>query len=82
METSRMDRENPVDALGVLRERASELEHWLRECAPEAERQQVHLNEGTVARAYWNYGYLVALREVLDTMNNGQQTPAQLLSPL
>ncbi len=28
-------------------------------------RQQRHLDEGTVERAYWHYGYMVALRDVL-----------------
>ena len=55
----------PLDALEALRQRADGLEDWLRENAPEVGKEQAHLDEGSVARAYWNYGYLVALRDVL-----------------
>jgi hypothetical protein len=64
-------RHSPMDALESLRERAEGLEQWLRENAPEVAGEQAHLDEGTAARAYWNYGYLVALRDVLNAMDRG-----------
>ncbi|HLX25149.1 MAG TPA: hypothetical protein VKR38_17500 [Usitatibacter sp.] len=48
---------------------AEALEKWLEEHAPQVRKQQAHLDEGTDARAYWNYGYLMALRDVLKTMD-------------
>jgi hypothetical protein len=48
--------------------RAEILAKWLRENAPECAEEQAHLDEGSEARAYWNYGYLVALRDVLDVL--------------
>lgn len=64
----------PIDALDALRERADRLESWLRENAPEVAREQGHLDAGSAARAYWSYGYLVALRDVLNAMDRGSST--------
>lgn len=38
---------------------------WLNENAPYAQTDQRHLDEGTVERAYWHYGYAMALADVL-----------------
>jgi hypothetical protein len=48
-----------------LRKRLHQLERWLaREC-PRCEDEQLHLTKGTAERAYWHYGYLVAVRDML-----------------
>jgi hypothetical protein len=49
----------------ALEKRADDLSAWLRENAPESLTEQRHLDEGTQERAYWHYGYMVALRDVL-----------------
>jgi hypothetical protein len=48
-----------------LRNRIATLTRWLDKHCPECETEQGHLAEGTREQAYWNYGYLVALRDLL-----------------
>ena len=48
-----------------IRAQADELAEWLRTNAPHIAAEQHHLDEGTEARAYWHYGRLIALRDVL-----------------
>ena len=47
-----------------LQRKLAELRHWLDEHAPHADREQRHLEEGTNERAYWHYGYFVAVRDI------------------
>jgi hypothetical protein len=54
--------ENPTDA---IERRIAELENWLQENEPESLAEQRHLDEDTAERAYWHYGYAVALKDVL-----------------
>ena len=68
----RIHRAAPLDALESLRERAEGLEQWLKQHAPEVVEDQRHLDSGTDARDYWNYGYLVALRDVLRALDRGE----------
>ncbi len=49
----------------VLSTRAEAMSRWLRENAPYCEASQKHLEEGTVERAYWHFGYVSALRDCL-----------------
>jgi hypothetical protein len=49
---------------------AEALEKWLQAHAPQVMDEQAHLDEASEARAYWNYGYLVALRDVLKTLDD------------
>lgn len=44
--------------------RADSLARWLEEHAPRCPSEQRHLDEGTQERAYWHYGYLMALRDM------------------
>jgi hypothetical protein len=55
--------EAPVDLEGLDRRIASQTE-WLRENSPYCFHDQKHLDEGSPERAYWHYGYLVALKDV------------------
>lgn len=48
-----------------LQERCNDLREWLLEHAPDCDHVQAHLTTGTPERAYWHYGYAVALRDVL-----------------
>lgn len=38
---------------------------WIERNCPEITKEQAHLREGTPERAYWHFGYLMALRDVL-----------------
>ena len=52
-----------------LNERAAGIELWLTENAPYVVADQKHLDEHSPERAYWHYGYLVALRDTLKLLN-------------
>jgi len=54
-----------ADARALLLARASDTEDWLQENAPRIRDEQRHLDAGTDARAYWHYGYLMALVDAL-----------------
>lgn len=45
--------------------RISDISDFLRDTAPYIDGEQKHLDAGTEARAYWHYGYLVALRDMI-----------------
>jgi hypothetical protein len=47
--------------------RIAGLTEWLEENAPEIGEQR-HLDEGSRERAYWHYGYLIALRDLRDLL--------------
>jgi hypothetical protein len=49
----------------AITDKAASLTRWLTENAPDCERSQKHLEEGTTEQAYWHYGYLCAIRDVL-----------------
>jgi hypothetical protein len=48
-----------------LRNRVATLTRWLDKHCPDCETEQAHLAAGTREQMYWNYGYLVALRDLL-----------------
>ena len=52
-------------SLEKIRERERDLKAWLRENAPEVAQEQKHLDADTEARAYWHFGYAMALEDVL-----------------
>jgi hypothetical protein len=54
-----------------LRNRIATLTRWLERHCPNCETEQAHLDPGTREQAYWNYGYLVALRDMLKKLGGG-----------
>ena len=46
---------------------------WLRENHPEVFDDQKHLDEGSAERAYWHYGYAVALRDAFAKLRDGHE---------
>lgn len=67
----------PVDVAMSLAEliqgRADQLKDWLAKHAPDTTKEQRHLDEGTRERAYWHYGYVSALQDVLRLLETGDQ---------
>jgi hypothetical protein len=49
----------------ALSDKANALTRWLTEHAPYCESSQKHLDAGTVEQAYWHYGYVCAIQDVL-----------------
>jgi hypothetical protein len=49
----------------AISDKAQALKLWLAENAPGPEAGQKHLDPGTVEQAYWHYGYLCALTDIL-----------------
>ena len=58
----------------ALEERISGLTTWLREHAAECFDEQRHLDADTRERAYWHYGYLVALLGVLNLLGGRRRS--------
>lgn len=58
-----------------LSKRVKSTGQWLRKNAPNCFQEQKHLEEGTAERAYWHYGYMAAIEDVLNLLsrsrNNG-----------
>lgn len=61
-----------TDKMRALEKRRDDLADWLEESAPEMVEEQRHLDAGTEARAYWHYGYLLAIKDVLRFMGGDQ----------
>ena len=49
----------------AISEKAPALTRWLAECAPDCQDTQKHLDPGTPEQAYWHYGYVCAIRDIL-----------------
>jgi hypothetical protein len=54
-----------ADLIDRLEKRAGDLTEWLDSEAPYVEADQRHLNDETIERAYWHYGYLIAVNDIL-----------------
>jgi hypothetical protein len=53
----------------ALSDKISGMTRWLAENAPYCAMLQKHLDEGTAERAYWHYGYLCALKDIVSAIN-------------
>ena len=53
-----------------IRSRADSTKAMLRDASPQIFKEQRHLDEGSAERAYWHYGYLSALQDVLKLMSS------------
>ncbi len=49
----------------AISDKADALARWLAENAPHCESSQKHLDQGTIEQAYWHYGYVCAIRDIL-----------------
>ena len=49
----------------AMSEKISAMSRWLNKNAPYCETSQKHLDEGTIERAYWHYGYVCGARDFL-----------------
>lgn len=56
----------------AIAERHQHTQDWLGKNHPEVFNDQKHLDHGTVERAYWHYGYMVALRNILKLMEDSE----------
>ena len=48
-----------------VQKQADTLEGWLKQSAPHVVKEQKHLDAGSEAQAYWNYGRLLALQDMI-----------------
>jgi len=63
--------------ISAVEKRAGDLQEWLQKNAPASLAEQKHLDEGTQERAYWHYGYMVALRDVLRFLTDSESSSAE-----
>lgn len=61
------------DVADSLQKRADAIDAWLSEIGSSCKVKKRHCEEGTVERAYWHYGYMVALRDALDLLRRNSQ---------
>jgi len=59
-----------------IKNRIQGLDAWVSEQGVKEE--QAHLNKDTKERAYWHYGYLVALKDVLALLEEKTITNSQM----
>jgi len=59
-----------IDFSSALESRRDEIAKWLKMNGPECGEEQRHLDEGTDERTYWHFGYLVAIRDVLELLGD------------
>jgi hypothetical protein len=53
-----------------ISDKAAALTEWLIRHAAHCPSAQKHLDPGTIEQAYWHYGYLCALNDVLKIVEN------------
>lgn len=54
----------------IIEKRQKKLKSWILEVDPLCESEQKHLDSGTKEQVYWNYGYMVALKDVLALLSS------------
>lgn len=54
----------------VLDSRRQDIAEWLSLNAPNCQEEQRHLDAESDERAYWHYGYMIAMRDVLALLGN------------
>ena len=59
-----------------INQRIEDLTGWVKSNAPHCVIDQNHLNEGSQERAYWHYGYLAALKDVMRLLTD-QENPSR-----
>jgi hypothetical protein len=57
--------ERKTSLTSKIKARVDALKATLKEASPQVIKEQKHLDEGSAERAYWHYGYLSALEDVL-----------------
>ena len=58
------------EGLSSIEKQTTELKEWILENAPYCSVDQKHLDAGTVEQAYWHYGRLIGLRDVLKALQS------------
>jgi len=48
-----------------IKDRIEGIIEYLKENHPSMDLEQYHLDEGTMERYYWHYGYVVALKDIM-----------------
>jgi hypothetical protein len=62
-----------ADAIQKFQARADGIGKWLKNTAPHVVDEQKHLDDGSVERAYWHYGYRAALLDAIRLLEGGIQ---------
>ena len=57
--------EHVESTIEKMRIRVDGIQKWLDENHPECQKEQKHTDGGTIERAYWHYGYMVAMADAI-----------------
>ena len=63
---------NHLDSLKSVRERIAGLEDYFARQKVDVKAEQSHLNEGSREGLYWHYGYMMALKDMLRVLGDGE----------
>ncbi len=63
-----------IDVRQNFKDRIAGIEEWLKELHPDCFIEQAHLDVDTKERAYWHYGYLMALQDALTQISGNETT--------
>ena len=55
----------PHSRVQAIFDKADDLTRWLAQNAPNCHTSQKHLEEGAIEQAYWHYGYVCAIKDIL-----------------
>jgi hypothetical protein len=61
-----------VTTEAVMMERIAGIEEMLNRQRLDVKHEQAHLNEGSRESLYWHYGYMMALKDMLDMLGGGE----------
>ena len=68
-------------AADKVRRRIAALERWLRQQGLHIKLAHAHLDEGSLERLYWHYGYLTGLRDALNAVTSPESPAAAGTTP-
>lgn len=60
----------PSSRIQAISDKADDLTRWLAQNASNCQASQKHLEEGSIEQAYWHYGYVSAIKDILATVRS------------
>ncbi|WP_303675257.1 hypothetical protein [Vampirovibrio chlorellavorus] len=61
-------KESILEIIDWLINQESGVAEWLDKTYPECRKEQKNLEEGSIERGYWHFGYLVAVERITKTL--------------
>ncbi len=62
------------EPLTKIIKRIQSLEEWINQNGKGCKQEQAHLSKDSKEKIYWNYGYLIALKDMLALLTNNNSS--------